>query len=143
MTFAGILSAKDRANVIAYLRTLSKDPVPLPKPGEAAPAAATPAAPPPRDNDAREWRARNQCAGPIRRPGSYTAAAAPPATTTPANGAPGTNAPAQSAAPAAATPAAAAPRDNDAREWRARNQCAGPIRRPGSHTRGARGSRTE
>ena len=30
MTFAGISSAKDRANVIAYLRTLSKTPVPLP-----------------------------------------------------------------------------------------------------------------
>lgn len=43
MTFAGIPSAKDRANVIAYLRSLSANPVPLPSP-EAAPAAA-PAAP--------------------------------------------------------------------------------------------------
>jgi cytochrome c len=43
MTFAGIPSAKDRANVIAYLRTLSHSPAPLPA-AEAAPAAA-PAAP--------------------------------------------------------------------------------------------------
>jgi len=51
MTFAGIPSAKDRANVIAYLRTLSKSPTPLPTaaaapaPAPAAPAAAAPAAP--------------------------------------------------------------------------------------------------
>ncbi len=42
MTFAGISSAKDRANVIAYLRSLSKTPEPLP----AVPAPpAAPAAP--------------------------------------------------------------------------------------------------
>ena len=46
MTFAGIPSVKDRADVIAYLRTLAKDPVPLPKPEAAAPAAA-PAQPAP------------------------------------------------------------------------------------------------
>jgi cytochrome c len=45
MTFAGIPSAKQRADVIAYLRTLSDNPMPLPAP-EAAPAAATPAATP-------------------------------------------------------------------------------------------------
>ena len=43
MTFAGIPSAKDRANVIAYLRTLSANPAPLPK-AEAAAAPAAPAA---------------------------------------------------------------------------------------------------
>jgi len=52
MTFAGIASAKDRANVIAYLRTLSSNPVPLPAPEAAAPAqpatpAPAPAAPAP------------------------------------------------------------------------------------------------
>lgn len=49
MTFAGIPSAKDRANVIAYLRTLSPNPVPLPNPEAAAPAApaAAPATPAP------------------------------------------------------------------------------------------------
>ena len=45
MTFAGIPSSKDRANVIAYLRTLSPNPVPLPTP-PAAPAATPPATPP-------------------------------------------------------------------------------------------------
>ena len=40
MTFAGISSAKDRANVIAYLRTLAQTPVPLPTAEAAAPAAA-------------------------------------------------------------------------------------------------------
>ena len=47
MTFAGIPSAKDRANVIAYLRTLSPNPVPLPAPEAAQPAAAAPAGPAP------------------------------------------------------------------------------------------------
>jgi cytochrome c len=32
MTFAGLSSEKQRADVIAYLDTLSKSPVPLPKP---------------------------------------------------------------------------------------------------------------
>jgi cytochrome c len=50
MTFAGIKSDKQRADVIAYLDTLSKNPEPLPKPqgGNAAakPEAAAPANPP-------------------------------------------------------------------------------------------------
>jgi cytochrome c len=46
MTFAGIPSAKDRANVIAYLRTLAANPVPLPAPEAAAPAAPAPGAAP-------------------------------------------------------------------------------------------------
>lgn len=43
MSFAGIANDKQRADVIAYLRSLSDSPVPLPKPEEAkapAPAAA-------------------------------------------------------------------------------------------------------
>jgi cytochrome c len=50
MTFAGLKRDDERTNVIAYLRTLSASPVPLP---EAPTAAATdgeagaPAAPPP------------------------------------------------------------------------------------------------
>lgn len=53
MTFAGISNDKQRADIIAYLDTLSKSPVPLPKAAsapEAAPAnppAAAPASPPP------------------------------------------------------------------------------------------------
>jgi cytochrome c len=48
MTFAGIKNPQQRADVIAYLRTLSDSPVPLPKaeaaakPAEAAKPAATP-----------------------------------------------------------------------------------------------------
>jgi len=42
MAFAGINSDKQRADVIAYLRTLSDSPLPLPSAGDAqkAPAAA-------------------------------------------------------------------------------------------------------
>ena len=43
MSFAGITSDKQRADVIAYLRSLSDNPVPLPSPQEAnAPATAVP-----------------------------------------------------------------------------------------------------
>jgi cytochrome c len=45
MAFAGIPSDKQRADVIAYLRSLSPNPQPLPK-AESAPAAAPAAAPP-------------------------------------------------------------------------------------------------
>jgi cytochrome c len=45
MTFAGIPSAQQRADVIAYLRSLAANPVPLPSP-EAAPVAAPAAAAP-------------------------------------------------------------------------------------------------
>ena len=50
MTFAGIKSEKQRADVIAYLNTLSKNPEPLPKAqgrtAGAKPEAAAPANPP-------------------------------------------------------------------------------------------------
>jgi cytochrome c len=46
MTFAGIANDKSRADVIAYLRTLSPNPVPLPAATAEAPAAPAPAAPP-------------------------------------------------------------------------------------------------
>jgi cytochrome c len=43
MTFAGLSNDKQRADLIAYLDTLSPNPVPLPKPADAsaAPPAAT------------------------------------------------------------------------------------------------------
>ncbi|HTQ14404.1 MAG TPA: cytochrome c family protein [Rhizomicrobium sp.] len=48
MTFAGLRSADDRINLIAYLRTLADSPAPIPAPKPAAaapaPAAAAPAA---------------------------------------------------------------------------------------------------
>jgi cytochrome c len=43
MAFAGIPSEKERANVIAYLRTLSASPEPLPSADAAAPPADAPA----------------------------------------------------------------------------------------------------
>lgn len=45
MTFAGVRSAEERADILAYLQTLSADPVPFPAPAAAAPAdaAAAPA----------------------------------------------------------------------------------------------------
>lgn len=46
MTFVGVKNDQDRADIIDYLHTLSKNPVPLPKPEE-APAAAPAAAPAP------------------------------------------------------------------------------------------------
>ncbi len=44
MSFAGISNDKTRANVIAFLHTLSHNPVPFPAPPAAAPAAASPPA---------------------------------------------------------------------------------------------------
>src|SRR6202035_3013053 len=52
MTFAGLQSEKQRADVIAYLNSNSDSPLPLPKAAEAAPAAgadsSAPAAPAPK-----------------------------------------------------------------------------------------------
>jgi cytochrome c len=44
MNFAGIKKTEERAAVIAYLRTLSDNPAPLPDPAAASPAEAQPAA---------------------------------------------------------------------------------------------------
>jgi cytochrome c len=46
MTFAGISNPAERADVIAYLHTLSDHPVPLPKPAAAKPAAKVALTPP-------------------------------------------------------------------------------------------------
>jgi len=97
MTFVGIDDPVERANVLAYLRTLSKNPVPFPAPAAAAPAAAAPAAAPAAGT-----------AAPAAAPAATTPAAAAPATAAPAATAPAATAPA-AAAPAAATPAATAP----------------------------------
>jgi cytochrome c len=42
MTFGGVTSEKQRADIIAYLNSNSDNPLPLPKTAEAAPAAAAP-----------------------------------------------------------------------------------------------------
>ena len=78
MTFAGITSEKQRADVIDYLDSLSANPVPLPKPTAAAASAASP---------------------PAAAPAATAPAAAPAAPAAP---------PAAPAAPAAAAPAAPA-----------------------------------
>lgn len=79
MTFAGLSSEKQRADVIAYLNTLSAHPLPLPTAqGAATPAANAPGAAP----------ASAPAAPPAAAPGN------PPAST-PAPAAPGGTAPAQ------------------------------------------------
>ena len=83
MGFAGLPKPEDRANVIAYLNTLSDNPKPLPAPG----AAAAPAT------------------GPAPASGSAPASGAAPAAAAPASETPA--APATGAAPA--TPAPATP----------------------------------
>ncbi len=44
MSFAGLKSSQDRINLIAFLRTQSDSPAPIPAPGAAKPAEAAPAA---------------------------------------------------------------------------------------------------
>lgn len=94
MGFAGIAKDTDRADLIAYLNTLSHSPLPLPSP-EATPAAAEPAATQP---------ASGEAGGNVPPP----AGSAAPATTVPAP-APATPAPEATPAPAAPAPAAPAP----------------------------------
>jgi len=89
MIFPGVPDAKKRAGVIAFMRSKSDSPVPLPAAGEAAPAAPAEAAPP----AAPETPA-------VAEPAAPAAPEAPPAA------APETPA-AQEAAPSAETPPAA------------------------------------
>jgi cytochrome c len=92
MTFVGLPKPQDRANVIAYLNTLSDSPKPLTslEPAAAAPAAGAPA---------------------TAAPAAGAPAAGAPATAAPAAGAPATAAPAAGAPaqPPAAGSAAAPP----------------------------------
>lgn len=99
MGFAGLPKSEDRANLIAYLRSLSHDPVPLPAPEAAAPAEAAPAA-------AEAAPATDAApAAPAAEPAPATPAPAAPAAE-PAPAAPA--APAAEPAPAAPAPAAPA-----------------------------------
>jgi cytochrome c len=104
MTFAGLQNEKQRADVIAYLDSLSKDPVPIPK-AAANPTAAAPANPP-------------ATAAPANPPATAAPAnppANPPATAAPANpSAAAAPANPSAAAPASPPPAAAAPVQPDA-----------------------------
>jgi cytochrome c len=104
MGFAGLPKPEDRANVIAYLNTLSDKPLPLPAPGaaaapaSAAPASAAEAAP------ASAAPASGEAAPASAAPQNN---AAPVTETAPAIGAPASVAPAAPASEAA--PASAAP----------------------------------
>ena len=104
MTFSGIADAKDRADLLAYLQTLSADPKPFPGAAAAPAAGEQPAAPAPAENAA---------------PAPAENAAPAPATDTPSTTQGETNvegtptnseaAPAENAAPApTATPSAPA-----------------------------------
>jgi cytochrome c len=97
MAFAGLKKPDERANVIAYLRTLSDSPVPLPEAPAAAPAEGAAAAP-------------AEGAAPAA-PAEGAAPAAPAAGAAPTQGAtpPAGDAAAPTPAPEAAPPAAAAP----------------------------------
>jgi cytochrome c len=98
MSFAGLKKPDERANVIAYLRTLADNPVPLP--------AATAQAPAPADSAAPAGNAA---------PAPAADSAAPADGAAPAPAAPATPAPAAPAAPADGTaPAPAAPTDGTA-----------------------------
>jgi cytochrome c len=102
MGFAGLPKPEDRANVIAFLHTLSDAPIPLPTP-DAAPAAAPAAAAP-------------AAAAPAAAPAAAAPAAAPAAAapaTAPAAAAPAAEAPATEA-PAPTPPPAAAPAETPA-----------------------------
>jgi cytochrome c len=99
MGFAGIKKTQDRADLIAYLRTLADSPAPLPEAG-AAPAAEGAAAPAPAEGGAAPAAPAEGGAAAPAAPAEGAAPAAP----APAEGA----APATPAAPAApATPAPA------------------------------------
>ncbi|MDR3472864.1 MAG: cytochrome c family protein [Devosia sp.] len=102
MTFIGISDDAERADVIAYLRSLSHNPVPFPQVAAAAPAAA-PAAAAPASTTA-------PAATPAASTAAPAAAAAPAASGDTTAPAPATPAPAAgAAAPAATAPAATAP----------------------------------
>lgn len=117
MGFAGLKKSNERADVIAYLRTLADTPVPLPEaptpaaaPADAAPADAAPADAAPAE--AAPAEAAPAPAAPAEPPAAPAEAApAAPAEAAPAAPAPAEAAPAEPApaAPAPAAPAPAAP----------------------------------
>jgi cytochrome c len=111
MSFAGLPKPDERANVIAYLRTLSDNPVPLPAAqAAAAPAAApTTAAPASAGTAAPAAPAATGTATP-----APAAAAAPAASAAPVAPAANSAAPAPAASGTAAPAPAAAPADGSA-----------------------------
>jgi cytochrome c len=114
MTFAGITSEKQRADVIAYLNSNSDKPLPLPKPAQSQPAPASASNAPAGTNPPAAPAAG---ANPPTAPAANTPAGGNPPAPPAANAAAGANPPAPPAAntpaatnpPAAANPAPAAP----------------------------------
>ncbi len=105
MGFAGIAKETDRADLIAYLNTLSHSPLPLPQPGEAAtPASAEPAPTAPASGEPG-----GNTPPPAGSAAPESATPAAPAPEAPAAPAPAEPAPAAPAAPAPAEPAPATP----------------------------------
>lgn len=104
MNFAGVRTAEERADILAYLQTLSANPVPFPA-AEAAPAAAGEAAAPAEGVAPAEGAAPADATAPAAEPAAAPTEPAA-ATETPAEGTPATSG--TEAAPAAA-PAPAAP----------------------------------
>lgn len=108
MSYSGDKEPKDRANILAYLQSLSATPVPFPT-AEAAPAAEAPAAPAATEAPAAPAATETPAApatteAPAAAPAATETPAAPAATETPAApaaAAPATEAPATEAAPAA------------------------------------------
>jgi len=97
MAFAGLKKVDDRANVVAYLRTLAASPAPLPEAGaEAAPSEEAPAEAAPAEAAPAE-----------EAPTEAAPAEEAPAEEAPTEAAPATEAPAE--APAAEQPATEAP----------------------------------
>jgi cytochrome c len=107
MTFAGLPSEKQRADVIDYLNSNSDSPQPLPKAAEAAPAGGgnSPAAAPGKapEGGAANPPAKAPAAGGASNPPSAApASSSPPAANPPANGA--ANPPSSAPAPEAPAP---------------------------------------
>ncbi|SDB37737.1 c-type cytochrome [Bauldia litoralis] len=118
MAFAGLKNPDQRADVIAYLRTLSSDPMPLPTPVGAVPQEPeTPGEPEPDMAAPAEGTAPADAAAPAETPAEDAAAPAEDAAPADAEAPAETMAPAEDPAPAAedAAPAdAAAPADDTA-----------------------------
>lgn len=116
MSFAGVKNDQERADLIAYLRTLSDSPEPLPPVEEASAAAEAPADGGDAAAAPAEASATPDAAAPAHdAPAEAAPAEAAPADAAPADAAPADAAPAE-AAPADAAPADAAPADAPASE---------------------------
>ncbi len=121
MTFAGLKNDSDRANVIAYLRTLSDSPPPLPEPPAQAASAAS--------------------AGGTEAASAGAAATAAPATGAPAPAAPAAESSQAGQAPAGSGTAASQPTTQPAGEQTA--QAAAPASQPAAAPAAAAGDATK